>query len=229
MTVANKSLYVTPATSSGDPIAGYTSTVGGTSRDYQTVMLAELSGHVYGSLPTYYVWSSAVTPGANKHHLTFWASSNSTGIMKIRKLFSGVLSTAAITGAGIRFDFKRCTGLTTQGGTALTPERPDTLDATLSTADYQFWTGHTSSGMVEGNIQFAQGFTNEEIGITHAADVGGLLMAGLNWMPEGSWVKDLTLRGGQGTSSGQGMTVKQISASTVGSMAWLGVVTVESS
>lgn len=226
MALANKSLYVTPGTSSGDPIAGYTSTVGGVTRDYQTVLLAEPSGHIGGSLATYHVFCET-SCAANRHHITFFVTSGSTQTMKIRKLFPVVMSTAAITGVDMRFDFLRVRGVTTAGSTAITHYPSDLSDTTaLSTASFQFWLQHTSAGLTEESTFFAQVFTQEEMGVGAAA-AGALLMASVNWMPESPYIKPLTLRGG--TSGGQGWSVKQISASTVGSLGWYGIITVESS
>ena len=74
MSLADSSVAITAG--SGTTIA--TSTVG--SKLHQVVMQADASGHIAGSLPTYFYCSPPSAVGANKLHLDLF---NATGSWKI--------------------------------------------------------------------------------------------------------------------------------------------------
>src|SRR3990167_8984946 len=112
MTTANDSVLVTPG--AGATIA--THLVGG--KDHQVVIQADESGHVVGSLPTYYYAVPAAAVGANKLYLDLFNATGSGKIIDVRGIWIIPKSDVALVGAlGIRVDLHRTSAVGT-GGTA---------------------------------------------------------------------------------------------------------------
>ena len=63
-------------------------------------------------------------------------------------------------------------------------------------------------------------FTNDETGATQAFPTTAL-QAGINWLPEGQEVQEIRLR------EGEGVTIKNITSTTVGSYAYMLVFTLD--
>lgn len=165
-------------------------------------------------LPTYYALADALVFAQNKHHISIFNGVGSGKIIKIRKVFTLNLAVAAITGVMVRFDYKRTTAQS--AGTAITAQKADTNDPDLPT-QILIATGAT---ITEGALLWPFACSNDEVGATQAFPSTQLLQ-GFNWMPEGVEVKELCLR------EGQGLTIKQITSTTVGTFGWLIVFTVE--
>ena len=212
MTLPNDSVLVTPG--SGATIA--THTIGG--KEHQAVVVVGPSGHIVDSLDTWYVCADAVAFANNKQMLSIYNGSGSGKILKLRKLFLVNLQLAAATGVAVRFDVKRLTTGAPTGGTAVTPVAADTTNASIP-ASVVCMTGATG-GLVEGSLLFPITFTNDEVGATQAFP-SSLLMQATNWLPEGREITELVLR------ETQGVTVKCVTSTTVGSLAVLAVMTVE--
>jgi len=122
---------------------------------------------------------------------------------------------SSVTGVAVRADVKRMTAHS--GGTTITPTLCDSDNAALP-AEITVRTGATS--VTESSLLFPLTFTNDEAGATQAFP-STQLMAAFNWMPEGVETQETRLR------PGEGLTVKQITSSTVGQFAWLMVFTVD--
>lgn len=167
------------------------------------------------SLPTYYVLADAVAHAANKHHLSIMNAAGSGKVVAIKKLFHINLSLAAVTGVAERFDVKKITAHS--GGTAITPQSCDSDNPAIP-GQITAATGATS--VTEGPILYPITTQNDELTAANTA-TANYFMQGLNLQPEGIEVQELRLR------PGQGMTVKQITSSTVGSFAWLAVITID--
>lgn len=167
------------------------------------------------SLPTYYVLADAVAHTANKHHLSIMNAAGSGKVVSVRKLYHINLALAAITGVAERFDVKKITAHS--GGTAITPQSCDSDNPAIP-AQITAATGATS--VTEGALLYPITTQNDELTAANTA-VANFLMQGLNLQPEGIEVQEFRLR------PGQGITVKQITSSTVGSFAWLAVITVD--
>jgi len=165
------------------------------------------------SLPTFFVLADAVAFAANKHHLSIMNTAGSGKVIAIRKLYQINLALAGVTGAAIRFDMKKATALS--AGTAITPQScdsDDTFPAGITVA--------TGGTVTEGALLFPYTCANDEVTAANTA-VANFLSAGFNWMPEGQEIKEYRLR------PGEGFTIKQITSNTVGSFAWLAVITVD--
>lgn len=165
------------------------------------------------ALPTFYALADAVAFTANKHHISIMNSAGSGKMVAIRKLYQINLQTTAATGVALRFDMKRATAVS--GGTSITPVSCDT-DDTLPAGI----TAVTNGTVTESSLLYPYTTTSDEVNAANTA-VANFLSAGISWQPEGSEIKELRLR------PGEGFTVKQITSSTVGSFAWLIVFTVD--
>ena len=162
---------------------------------------------------THYAFADAVAFAANKHHISILNAAGSGKVVKVRKIFPCDLQLAAATGVAVRFDFKRATAHS--AGTLITPEKADSNNAALPAQI----TVRTGAGVTEGNILWPYTCTNDEVGATQAF-ASAQLMQALNSVPDGNEIQELTLR------EGEGLTVKQITSTAVGSFGWLMVFTV---
>ena len=169
---------------------------------------------VESTMPTYYAYADAVSFAANKQHISIFNGVGSGKIIKIKKMFIVNLALAAITGVAVRFDIKKTTAQS--GGTAITAQIVDPDDPALP-AQILIATNAT---VTEGALLFPITCANDEVGLTQNFP-STLLLQAVNWMPEGLEIKELKLK------EGQGMTVKQITSTTVGSFGWLIVFVVE--
>ncbi len=113
MALANDS-FQKAADGSGALIA--THAVGG--KKLQVVCLADDSGHIQGSLPTYFYTSPSIAVGASKLMLDLFNATGSGKVLDIRGLWLIAKSDVAVVGAvAARFDLFRTSTVGT-GGTA---------------------------------------------------------------------------------------------------------------
>lgn len=168
-----------------------------------------------GSNPTYYATADAVAFAANKQMISIYNASGSGVLVVIKKLYLINLALAAVTGVAVRQDVKRFSAVHT-AGTAITPVACDSASPALS-ASITVKTGATVTDL---SLLFPLTFANDEVGATQAFP-SVQLQAGFNWMPEGTEVQETRLR------EGEGLTVKNITNTVVGSFAYMFVFTVE--
>lgn len=166
------------------------------------------------ALPTYWLLADAVALAQNKHHLSIVNESGSGVVIALKKLFQINVQVSSVTGAALRFDFKAATAHS--GGTLLTPASCDSLNASLPAQI----TCRTGATVTEGALLWPYTTTNDEVNASNTA-VANFLSQGLNWLPEGVEMQERRLR------EGEGVTMKQITSSTVGSFAWLLCFTVD--
>lgn len=164
---------------------------------------------------TWIAFANAVAFAQNKHHISILNAAGSGKVVKLRKLFAVNLQTGAVTGVAIRIDYKRATAHS--AGTQITPEASDSNNAALPAGV----TVRTGATVTEGNILWAQVYSSEEVAANTSQLIASTLNAFINNLPEGNEIQEITLR------EGQGFTVKQITASTVGSYGWILVFTIE--
>ena len=196
-----------PPNSTGNKMRTRTRTIGANTVHEQSVFS--------GSLPTYYALADAVAFAANKQMLSILNAAGSGKMIVLKKLFLIDLAIAAVTGVALRQDVKRITAHS--GGTAITPQSADSTNPALP-AEVTVRTGATS--VTEGALLFPMTFSNDEVGATQAFPSAQLL-AGLNWFPEGQEVQEIRLR------EGEGLTIKNITTTVIGSFAYLLVFTVD--
>jgi hypothetical protein len=167
------------------------------------------------ALPTYYALADAVTNAQNKQVISILNGAGSGKVVALKKLFIINTQLSTVTGVAVRSDVKRATAHS--GGSTITPQPADSLNAALPA---QITVRSAATSVTEGALLFPLTYTNDEVGATQAFPTAQL-MAGLNWFPEGAEVQEVRLR------EGEGLTVKQITNSTVGQFAWFIVFTVD--
>ena len=112
MTQANDSILVTPG--SGATVA--THLIGG--KEHQVMVQADDSGHLVGSLPTYFYATPLAAVGADKLFLDLFNAAGSGKFIDVRGIWIIPKTDVAVTGAlGIRVDLYRTSAVGT-GGTA---------------------------------------------------------------------------------------------------------------
>lgn len=112
MSLADSSVAITAG--SGTTIAA--STVG--SKQHQVIMQADHSGHIQGSLPTYFYCTPPIAVGASKLFCDLFNATGSGKIMDIRGVWLIPKLDATVTGAlAVRMDLYRTSAVGT-GGTA---------------------------------------------------------------------------------------------------------------
>lgn len=168
-----------------------------------------------GAQPTYYALADAVAFAANKHMISIHNASGSGKMVVLKKLFLIDLAITAVTGVALRQDVKRFSAVHT-AGTAVTPVPCDSNNPALPAGV----TVKTGATVTDVTLLFPMTFANDEVGATQAFPSSALL-AGLNWFPEGIEVQEIRLR------EGEGLTVKNITNTTVGSFGYLLVFTLD--
>jgi hypothetical protein len=164
---------------------------------------------VMGALPTYNIWTGALAFAANKHFLTLY--NTGTDPIRVRKLFLQNTHLTAVTGVGVQFRIGRITAAPT-GGTAITPVPADSADGALSGLTVV----HTTTTATITSTLFDWFTNNDEV---VPASPMFTWQNGVNILPEGPEVKELTLR------TNEGITVQNLTSTTVGSYGVLAVVT----
>lgn len=210
MALADTGVNVTPGT--GATIA--THTIDG--KEYQVIQLAGPNGHIESTRDTYMAWVNDAAFAGSKYHISILNAAGSGKIVKVHKLFAVNVRVATVTGGMVRFDVHKITAHS--GGTAITPEKLDTVNADLP-AGVTVRTAATAVTL--GNRIFGFAITGEEIGATMALNLGFHALAGLNLMFESERIQDMILR------EGEGVAVRQITSSTAGTYGWLMIFTVE--
>jgi hypothetical protein len=128
VTLANDSILVTPG--SGATVATHTVN----SKEHQVVVIADESGHMAGSLPTYGLITPPIAAGIDKLYLDLFNASGSGKVIDVRGIWLIPKLDAAVTGAlAIRIDAYRTSAVGT-GGTALAAD-----SATRDVAGGSIW------------------------------------------------------------------------------------------
>lgn len=166
------------------------------------------------AMPTYYALADAVTFAANKQHISLFNNAGSNQVVSIKKIFHINLSLAAVTGVAVRFDVRRTSAQS--AGTAITAQSVDSTDPAL--ANVLVATGAT---VTEGALMYPVVTQNDEVIAANTAIANYLMQFG-NLALESPEMKEMRL------NPGEGVTIKQITSTTVGSFAWLVAFTVES-
>ena len=157
--------------------------------------------------PTFLAFANDVAFAGNKHHITLYNPVGSGYNIQLERLLGYNLQLAAVTGVAVRMELLRC-GIPT-GGTVITPVGYDlALDGT-SPAGLVITTNSTS--VASESRLFAFGINNDEIPATNSNATGQFRVDVLTALPD---TRTGTLR------PGEGITLKQITASTVGLYGW---------
>lgn len=116
-------------------------------KEHQVVMLADESGHISGSLPTYGLITPPIAVGANKLLLDIFNATGSGKVMDIRGAWLIPKLDAAVTGAlAVRVDMFRTGAVGTGGSTVATGS------ATRDAATGSFWAFDTANAALPAQI-----------------------------------------------------------------------------
>ena len=202
--MGNRTFTQVPPDSTGDKLAMRNRTKGADTILEQSVYLSEEE--------TYSAVADAVAFAANKHHITLFNATGSGVTVRVHQIRPINLSLAAISGVGIRFDVRRATAAS--AGTTVTPEKFDTNNSNLPAGV----TVRTNGTVTNGNLLYPFAMNNDEIPLTALNTNMQMKNIFFNELKNQPFV----LR------ENEGITVQQITSSTVGSFAWLIIFSVES-
>ena len=220
MTLPNDSILVTPGT--GATVATHLISA----KEYQTVIQADSSGHIVGSLPTYCWMTPAAAVGASKLYLDLFNATGSGKLLDIRGIWAIPKTDVAVAGAlGIRLDLYRTSAVGTGGtvwayrsatpdvaGGSVTPF--DTLNAAIPaqiTGRYLPTAGATIDDWV-----FVTYSLGEEVATSMA-----YISQYQNLMPALFWGQKYVLR------EAEGILLKQGAVAATGNISFLIVFTLE--
>lgn len=167
---------------------------------------------VIGEAPTYSAWANDIAPAANKHLLTIFNGVGSGKVVKIHALLARSLQTSAVTGVVLRWDILKASAAS--GGTSITPEQWDS-DADALPGGIAVLTNGTvtATNRLAGIVM-----SSEE----HTTALPQRTAEGVELLPlDRLKANPFTLR------EGEGLTVQNITSSTVGIFGILCVFSVE--
>lgn len=160
---------------------------------------------------TWYVWSGSLACAANKYFLSMFNAG--AQVFRVQGLYLVNTTAAAVTGIAVQFDIKRITALTVGTGTTLTAQAMDSADTAIASCTL----GATAQTVTDGAVLYSYWTNNDEIGATNAFT--NVLQNGMNLIPDLPGTKKPTLR------VNEGLTVKQITSSAIGTFGVLAVIT----
>jgi hypothetical protein len=208
MALPNDSIDVTPGT--GATVATHTVS----SKEYQVVMMANPTGNLVGTIPTYSAWSTAIASTANLVYLHVFNASGSGKIVKMRKVFIQPSQAIVAAPAAHTWRIAKTSAVGTTGNTAITIRQHDSADAAVP-AQITAARSYTAGG--------TQTFTYFEVSIATEETAAGNGLAGLvNILPnDGDVVSDYILR------EGEGLAVQVVTAAAAYTWSVLGVFSIE--
>jgi len=168
-----------------------------------------------GANPTYFALADAVAFAANKQMISIYNAAASGVLVVIKKLYLINLQLTTVTGVAVRQEVKRFTAAHS-AGTLITAVSQDSANQAVPAGV----TVRTAATVTDVTLLFPLTFANDEVGVTQAFP-SVQLQAGINWMIEGNEVQETRLR------EGEGLTVKNITSTVVGSFAYMFVFTIE--
>lgn len=199
------------------------------SKEYPVVMIADESGHIQQTLPTYSWLIPAVAVGASKLYADMYNSSASTSIVEIRGLWGIPKSDIAVTGVlGVEVGLYRTnaigtsgTTFTYNGGTGTTATHVITPYDTDNTSSVFSASGITARYLPAGGATIAAVYWGQYL-FTEETNAATYIGAYTNLLPVGIMTQRLTLRAGQGLLIKNGAST----LSLVGNIGFLGQFTV---
>lgn len=162
----------------------------------------------------YSVVTNDVIHALNLQHISIFNADPTLKVV-LYKLVPINANLVGVTGVVVRYEVKQVTAAHS-GGTLTTPNALDSVDGPCP-AGITIRTGAT---LTEGNLLFPLTMSNDEISTSTAAS-DNTIRSTFNQLTLNVPDKNLTLR------PNEGLTVKQITNSTIGRTAWLIVFSVE--
>jgi hypothetical protein len=220
MTTAGSSHQKAPD-ASGDLIA--THSIGG--KAHQVVLVADDSGHIQGSLPTYFYCTPPIAVGASKLMFDLFNAAGSGRVMDIRGIWAIAKTDAAVTGVvSARYDVFRTSAVGT-GGTAASVDSTtaDPAGGNLTKFDEN---NAPIPAQITARVAPTGGATSSRwlfpvFAFPEETNVAALLLQFQNWIPMFTYGQKLVCR------EGQGIKVIQGSVASVNSFSFLIAFTLE--
>jgi len=218
MALANDTIKITPG--SGATVA--THAPGSGTTEYQVVTMADSTGHLVETKPTYLLAIPQITNTANRFHWELFNGSSATTIT-VRAVYPVPQTDVAVVGAvSARYDFYRTTAWGS-GGTAHNFESSSTLSANFSRVDTN------DPSLVGSGVSCLTVLTSITTGawlfqsyvFPEETNPAAVLIQGINLIPQRTWGKELVLR------PSQGLAIKQGTIASVGATGWLLAFTTE--
>ena len=208
MALPNDSVDITAGT--GTTIATHAVS----SKEYQVVMLANPTGHVIGSVPTYSAWSTAIASSVNLVYMHVFNATGSGKVVKMRKVFLQPSQAIVAAPAPHTWRIAKTSAVGTTGNTAITIRNNDSADPAVP-AQITAARSYTAGG--------TQTFTFFEVSVSTEETAAGNGLAGLvNILPnDGDIVSDYILR------EGEGLAVQVVTAAAAYTWSVLAVFSIE--
>lgn len=203
MTQANDSILVTPGT--GATVATHAP---GDGKEYQVVMIADSSGHIQQTLPTYTWWVPTAAAGASKLYADIFNAAGSGKLIEIRGVWAIPKSDTAVTATvALELGLYRTSAVGTggtahtyNGGSAATAHVITPFDTNNAALPAQITArAAPTGGATISALYWAQHIWMEETNAPATA-----ISAFSNLLPVGMYAQRLTLREGQGLLIKQG-------------------------
>ncbi len=194
-------------------------------KEVQVVAVCDDSGHIQGSLPTYFYCTPPIASGASKLMFDLFNASGSGRVMDIRGMWSIVKTDVAVTGTvSARFDLFRTSAVgtggsgSTTGGATADPAGGNltSFDESNAAIPAQITARVAPTGGATSMRWLFPVFCNPE-----ETNVSAVLSQWQNWIPMFSYGQKLVCR------EGQGIKVVQGSVASVNSFAFLVAFTLE--
>lgn len=220
MTQANDSILVTPG--SGATVATHTVAA----KKHQVIINADASGHLVGTLPTYFYQTPAVAVGASKLFLDLFNAAGSGKIIDVRGIWIVPKTDVAVVGAlGVRVDLYRTSAVGT-GGTAHSYKSatPDVAGGNIcpsDTANAALPAQITARWLPTGGATIAEWLLATYTAGEETATSQAFILQYQNILPALTWGQKLAL------NEGQGLLLKQGTVAATGSLSFLVAFTLE--
>jgi hypothetical protein len=203
------------ATSDGSVIA--THLVG--SKEYQVVMVADDSGHIAQTLPSYSFFIKAQAGGAAKDHFDIFNASGSGVLLELRGLWAMPSIIAAVTGTlSPDFDLYRTSAVGTGGATIGYKQAAFPSISPMDTNNANLPAGVTMRGAPTGGATVSEALFTSYV-TQEETQAGAQLMQWQNLLPETAMGQRYTAR------EGQGFKFRQITAGAAQNFSFFGVFT----
>lgn len=218
MTQSNDSILVTPGT--GATVATHNP---GDGKEYQVVMVADDSGHIQQTLPTYSWWVPSAAVGANKLFADIFNAAGSGKVLELRGVWAITDTDTAVTGAlGIEIMLLRTSAVGT-GGTAPTYNGGSASSTgtivPFDTANAALPAQITARALPTGGATVSAMWWSQWLAGEEAATSMAYMTSFQNLLPSTIMGQRLTLR------EGEGLLLKQGTVAATGNLAFLTIFT----
>lgn len=197
------------------------------SKEYPVVMIADESGHLQQTLPTYSWWLPGVAAGASKLYGDIYNSSASTYLVEVRGIWA-IPKTDVANAAVVAIEVLLCrtnaigtSGTTNlyQTGTGSSQHNIAPFDTANSSAPFSGTSTISARAVPAGGATISTLWWSQYV-FPEETNAGTYISAMTNLLPNTIMAQRLTL------NPGQGLLIKQGTVASSGSMAFLSCLTV---